>query len=95
MGDRLHDCGGDVWPVAAGRNGSPVGEDLLALDIIEKQYTDQRSARERDQLPAILDSSPSTRWLRENDSEAAVEALLDSDSSDIVPKLREGAFVTE
>ena len=67
VGELLRSEDGDLWIVAAGRNGSEVGEDLVATERIRQQISDESAtAWDRHRWLDTLDSSPSTEWLRTN-----------------------------
>jgi 2-phosphosulfolactate phosphatase len=92
VGNRLREQDGDVWIVAAGRNGSPVDEDLAAVEQIYQHLTDGETSWDRRQLLETLAGSPSTPWLRAN-ADRGVETILDFDSTATVPRLEDGVFV--
>lgn len=95
VADRLLETDGDVWLVAAGRNGSPVGEDLAAIELLQRYYDGTRERPDTDRLREYFDASPSTPWLRENGTRADYEQLVSPETTETVPRIRNGVFVTD
>lgn len=92
VGELLRDRDGESWIVAAGRDGSPVPEDLAAVELIRQQYDGDRDEWDQQRLFDRIDPSPSAAWLRAH-SNSGIETVLDFDSSETVPFLRDGVFV--
>jgi 2-phosphosulfolactate phosphatase len=95
VADRLRETDGDIWLVAAGRNGSPVGEDLAAIELVRRHYDDTREPLDHERLREYFDSSPSTPWLRDNGTRADFERVVSPETTETVPCIRDGVFVTD
>ena len=95
VADRLLETDRDIWLVAAGRDGSPVGEDLAAIELVQRQHDERRKSLDNDGLCEYFDSSPSTPWLRENGTRADYEQLVSPETTETVPRIRNGVFVSD
>lgn len=80
----------ETWLVAAGRQGDPVGEDSAGVDLIEEYLTG--SPPDTDELTAAIRETDAARWLVDMGFEHEVDALCEFDSTDVVPRLEDGAF---
>lgn len=91
VAEELRERGTDSLIVAAGRQGEPVHEDSVGAELIQARYQgeaiDEASLRER------VRACSTAEWLRSMGYEHEVEALLQFDSTDTVPTLRDGVFV--
>ena len=81
----------EAWLVAAGRQGEVVGEDVAGVDLIAGHL--DGSPPERSTLATAIRGTPTAAWLREMGFDHEVDALCEFDSTDVVPRLRDGAFV--
>jgi len=88
----LESRGNDRWLVAAGRQGSPVAEDSAGVRLIEGHLREDLKPGEREVLKEQIRNSVTADWLRSIGLEDDLEALLEFDTSDIVPVLRDGTL---
>jgi hypothetical protein len=79
--------------VAAGRSGDAVPEDLAGVELIERCYRDELTAAAETELAERVESCGTAAWLRDLGFEHEVEDLLAFNSSETVPRLRDGGFV--
>lgn len=80
-----------VWLVAAGRQGAVVAEDVAGVDLVAGHL--EGSPPDRDRLAATIRETDTAQWLCEMGFEHEVDAICEFDSTDVVPRLRDGAFV--
>lgn len=81
----------ETWLVAAGRQGEVVAEDVAGVDLIAGHL--DGAAPDHGRLAAGIRETPTAAWLREMGYDHEVDALCEFDSADVVPRLRDGAFV--
>ena len=82
----------DAWLVAAGRQGSVVPEDLAGVELVVRAYRDSLTDDDRAALAEQIRGCDTAGWLASIGYENELEALLSFDSTDTVPRLREGVF---
>ena len=82
----------DAWLVAAGRRGSVVPEDLAGVELVERAYRDSLTDDVRTVLAEQIRQCDTAAWLASIGYENELEALLSFDSTDTVPRLRDGVF---
>jgi 2-phosphosulfolactate phosphatase len=80
-----------AWLVAAGRQGEVVGEDVAGVDCIVGHL--DGSPPDADDLAATIRGTPTAEWLCGMGFDHEIDALCEFDSTDVVPRLRDGAFV--
>ncbi|AQL42918.1 hypothetical protein BV210_09405 [Halorientalis sp. IM1011] len=95
VADHLCERDGDVWLVAAGRQGDRTPEDSAGVELIRRHYADETAAFTSDDLAAQVRESGTAEWLQGLGFENEVEDLCAFDTSDVVPRLRDGRFVRE
>lgn len=83
----------DAWLVAAGRAGEVVTEDVVGAELVERHYRGDPSAEALADLADDLRGCGTASWLEGLGFEHEVAALCEFDSTDVVPRLREGRFV--
>ena len=81
----------ETWLVAAGRQGEVVAEDVAGVDLIAGHL--DGAAPDHGTLTAGIRETPTAAWLREMGYDHEVDALCEFDSADVVPRLRDDAFV--
>jgi len=89
----LHEREGEAWVVAAGRQGSPTPEDTAGARLVSGHYSGTLTEMERDSLAAEVRNCSTADWLRDAGYEHELDALLDFDSTETVPRLQDGRFV--
>jgi 2-phosphosulfolactate phosphatase len=100
VASRLAERGRETWLVAAGYHGSETPEDTAGVELIAHHYRRLTGDGATDDLtPATLREqireSPPATWLRQLGFGADIDAIADLDSTETVPRLRDGVFVTE
>ncbi len=93
VADHLRQQDGDVWLVAAGRQGDRTPEDSAGVELIRRHYTDGTADFTPDDLAAQVRESGTAEWLQGLGFESEIEDLCTFDTSRVVPKLRDGRFV--
>jgi len=83
----------ETWLVAAGRQGDVVGEDVAGVDAIAGHL--DGAPPDAGDLAATIRETGTAQWLCEMGFEHEVEALCEFDSTDVVPRLRDGRFVAD
>lgn len=91
----LGERGRDVWVVAAGRNGDATPEDTAGATLVEGHWSGSLTESTVETARRDLRTSDTAAWLRELGFEHELRALLQFDSTDTVPRLRDGVFVAE
>ncbi|SEN66574.1 2-phosphosulfolactate phosphatase [Halorientalis persicus] len=95
VADHLRERDGDVWLVAAGRQGDRTPEDSAGVELIRRHYADEAAEFTPDDLARQVRESGTAEWLQDLGFENEVEDLCTFDESAVVPRLREGRFVHE
>lgn len=90
----LREVEGPVWIVAAGRQGQPIAEDVAGAKLVERELVDSVDWPD-DRLRADIRDSVTAEWLRDLGYENELEALLDFNSTETVPRLVDGVFVAD
>ena len=83
----------ETWLVAAGRGGDPTPEDSAGVELVRRCYEDRLTTDAAASLAATVEESGTAEWLRELGLGDDVNALLQFNESDVVPRLRDGVFV--
>lgn len=95
VADKLRGVEGDIYLVAAGRFGREAPEDTVGAELIRKRYAgEELRDGERQEFEERLRNSDTAEWLTELGFENEIEGVLDFDSSDVVPRMRDGVFVS-
>ena len=93
VAETLRERGKDVWIVGAGRYGDETPEDTAGAALIEEMFdggpTDEHAERLKDRIRG----SGTASWVADIGYEHEIEALLEFDSSETVPRMRDGVFV--
>ena len=88
----------DTWLVPAGRRGEPAPEDTAGARLLDACYRSERDALDEigadvDEIAQMIRSSGTAEWLRSLGFEHEIEAICSFNSTDVVPRLRDGVFV--
>jgi 2-phosphosulfolactate phosphatase len=95
VADALRERDRDAWIVAAGRYGETTPEDTAGAQLIREMYDNNGStpsARAEEFRSAIRESGTAS-WIDDLGYWHEIESLLDFDSSETVPRMRDGVFV--
>ncbi|UPM45197.1 2-phosphosulfolactate phosphatase [Halocatena salina] len=90
----LEGRGRDVWLVAAGRRGNPTPEDSAGVELVKRHFSGNLTETAEETIKTDIRTSGTARWLTELGFEHEVEQLLQFNSSDIVPRMKNGVFGT-
>lgn len=95
VADHLRDVDGDIYLVAAGRFGREAPEDTVGAELIQKRYRGEDLREdERREFEERLRNSETAEWLTDLGFANEIEGVLDFDSSTVVPRMRDGVFVS-
>lgn len=86
---------GVTWLVAAGRYGEPTPEDTAGVELIRKQYDGGVSRDEADRLRDEIRGSDTAGWIEQLGLGDEIDTVLNFDSTDTVPRARNGVFVSD
>lgn len=95
VAETLSDRERDVWVVAAGRAGDVVAEDVAGAELVACCYREAVSDDRIADLTERVRSCETAAWLDELGYGNEVEDLLAFNSSETVPRLRDGVFVDD
>lgn len=85
----------DAWLVAAGRRGEPVSEDVAGVELIGRCCRDELTPDVEAALADDVESCGTAGWLRDLGFGSEVDDLLAFNSSETVPRLRDGVLVAD
>lgn len=85
----------DAWLVAAGRYGETTPEDTAGVSLIRAHYEDEAGDEIVGSLRDEIRSSATAGWIEDLGLGEEIEAILDFNSTDTVPRMRDGVFVAE
>lgn len=91
----LRDRETDVWLVGAGYGGVPAPEDTAGVRLIEAHYNGGPTESHRQSLYSSIDDSSPALWIRQLGMGDEIEAILEFDSTETVPRLEDGVFVAD
>lgn len=91
VAEELAGRGNESLVVAAGRQGEPVAEDSVGAELIQSRY--RGDSVDEDTLHERIRECSTAGWLRSMGYDHEVDALLEFDSTETVPTLRDGVFV--
>ncbi len=86
---------GETWLVAAGRYGEPTPEDTAGVELIRRQYEGGISRDEARRLRDRIRGSDTAGWIEQLGLGEEIDTVLDFDSTDTVPRARDGVFVSD
>lgn len=95
VADALRERGRDAFVVAAGRYGDTTPEDTAGAELIREMYDNDDSppdGRVKDFRRAIRESGTAS-WIDDLGYWHEIEALLEFNSTETVPRMRDGVFV--
>lgn len=84
----------EPWLVAAGRGGDPTPEDSAGVELVDHLYADTLTAEVEERIKEEIYNSGTAQWLSNLGLEQEVEELLRFDSSDTVPRMKDGVFIS-
>jgi len=94
VADALRERSRDAWIVAAGRYGETTPEDTAGAELIREMYNNGGASEERvDEFRSAIRDSGTASWIDDLGYWHEIESLLDFDSSETVPRMRDGVFV--
>lgn len=93
VAETLADRDRDVWVVAAGRGGEAVAEDVAGAELVACCYREVVSDDRLSELADRIESCRTAAWLADLGFEHEVTDLLEFNSTETVPRLRDGVFV--
>jgi len=94
VADALREHDRDAWIVAAGRYGDTTPEDTAGAELIREMYNNGGASEERvDEFRSAIRDSGTASWIDDLGYWHEIESLLDFDSSETVPRMRDGVFV--
>lgn len=83
----------EAWLVAAGRYGQPTPEDTAGTALVERHYDGEADDDFAENLRDDVRGSDTAGWIRDIGLGEEIEAVLDFDSTETVPRMRDGVFV--
>lgn len=93
--EELRGVDGDVYLVAAGRFGREAPEDTVGAELILKHYRgEELDGETRREYEERLRGSDTAEWLTDLGFSNEIEGVLEFSSSDVVPWMRDGVFVS-
>ncbi len=98
VADALRERGRDAWIVAAGRYGETTPEDTAGAELIREMFERGEEGQEipeerAEELKQHIRDSGTASWIDDLGYWHEIEALLEFNSSDTVPRMRDGVFV--
>jgi 2-phosphosulfolactate phosphatase len=93
VADHLRQRDRDIWLVAAGRQGDRTPEDSAGVELIRRCYEQGAADFDPADLATQVRESGTADWLAGLGFENEVEDLCAFNTSDVVPRLRDGRFV--
>lgn len=85
----------DTWLVGAGYGGAAAPEDAAGVELIKAHMEGGPTEAIKTRVREQIQTSPPAVWLRDLGLEDEIDAILEFDSSETVPRLRDGVFVPE
>ncbi|MDZ7688818.1 MAG: 2-phosphosulfolactate phosphatase [Halobacteriales archaeon] len=96
VADALREHGRDAWIVAAGRYGETTPEDTAGAELIREMYENGGASEERaEEFRSSIRESGTASWIDDLGYWHEIEALLEFNESETVPRMRDGVFVDE
>lgn len=95
VAEALRESGRDAWIVGAGRYGDPTPEDSAGVELIRDAYNGGEIDGRVDEFRGRIRESPTADWIEDLGYGHEIDAVLDFDSSDTVPKMRDGLFISD
>lgn len=86
--------GDEVWLVAAGRMSTPAPEDTAGARLIRMHLDGGPAEDDLVELRRSIEESSTAEWIRDLGLGDDLEIVYDFDSTETVPKLEDGAFVS-
>jgi 2-phosphosulfolactate phosphatase len=93
VADALRERDRDAWIVAAGRYGDTTPEDTAGAELIREMYDGEPADGRAEELRRAIRESGTASWIDDLGYWHEIERLLDFDSSETVPRMRDGVFV--
>jgi len=84
----------EVWIVGAGRYGDPTPEDTAGVELIHDAYDGGSTDGRAGELRGRIRESATAGWIEDLGYGHEIDAVLDFDSTDTVPVMRDGKFVS-
>lgn len=91
VAEELSERGTNSLIVAAGRQGEPTPEDSVGAELIQARY--RANSPDEDTLSERIRECSTAEWLRSMGYDHEIDALLEFDSTETVPALKDGVFV--
>lgn len=96
VAETLRERGRDVWIVGAGRYGETTPEDSAGVEVIREAYSGGSiTERRRENLRERIRESATAGWIHDLGYGHEIEEILDFDSTDTVPRMRDGVFLDD
>lgn len=89
----LKDNKNETWIVAAGRGGDSTPEDSAGVELVHRLYVGTLTEEAEEKIKRDISTSGTAQWLSDLGLEHEVEEVLRLDSSDTVPRMKNGVFV--
>lgn len=95
VADALRERSRDAWIVAAGRYGETTPEDTAGAELIRDMYAQDGGPADGrvEELKKNVRESGTASWIDDLGYWHEIEALLEFNSSETVPRMRDGVFV--
>lgn len=93
VAEAVADRNGETWVVAAGRYGDPTPEDTAGASLVEAHYNGGVGDEAAKGIRDAVRGSDTAEWIRGIGLEDELDEILELDSSDTVPRLRDGVFL--
>jgi 2-phosphosulfolactate phosphatase len=93
VADALAERDRETWLVAAGRYGEPTPEDTAGARLVEAHHNGGVDDEDADEVREAVRSSNTADWIRRIGLADELDGILELDSSDTVPRTRDGVFV--
>jgi len=94
VADALRERGRDAFVVAAGRYGEKTPEDTAGAELIREMYKNGGTSEERaEEFRRSIRESGTASWIDDLGYWHEIEALLEFNESETVPRMRDGVFV--
>jgi len=94
VAETLRRRGRDVWIVGAGRYGDPTPEDSAGVELIRDSYKGEGVDGRAEELRGRIRESATAGWIEDIGYGHEIDAVLDFDSTETVPVMRDGRFVS-
>lgn len=93
VADTLRERGREAWIVGAGRYGETTPEDTAGAELIREMYDGGPRDGRVEELKDMVRESGTATWIDDLGYWHEIESLLSFDSTDTVPRMRDGVFV--